>query len=59
MMNPAEITQKFNEFKRDFMQKYPGVNPQAKVQELLNSGKMSQQQFEQLRNIANSLTGRR
>ena len=33
-------------------------NPQQKVQELLNSGQMSQQQFEQLRQMANQITGK-
>lgn len=35
-----------------------GINPQQKVQELLNSGQMSQQQFEQLRQMANQITGK-
>lgn len=34
------------------------VNPQQKVQELLNSGQMTQQQFEQLRQLANQITGK-
>ena len=41
----------FNQFKQQIQQE--GVNPQQKVQELLQSGKMSQQQFEQCRQIAN------
>ena len=41
----------FNQFKQQIQQE--GVNPQQRVQELLQSGKMSQQQFEQCRQIAN------
>lgn len=34
------------------------IDPQAKVQELLNSGQMTQEQFNQFRMIANQLTGK-
>ncbi len=45
LMNPAPILARMG---------MPGAmqNPQQAVQELLNSGKMSQQQFEQLRQTA-------
>ena len=45
----------FNQFQQNMQNQ--GINPQQKVQELLNSGQMSQQQFEQLRQIANQITG--
>lgn len=34
------------------------VSPKEKVQELLNSGQMSQQDFNTLREIANQITGK-
>lgn len=36
-----------------------GINPEQRVQQLLNSGQMSQEQFNQLAAIANMLTGRK
>lgn len=41
------ILQQFENFKRSFQ-----GDPQQKVQELLNSGKMTQQQFNQLSQMA-------
>lgn len=49
--NPIQLIQAFTRFKRQFA----GKNPQAIVQELLNSGKMSQQQFETLKPQAQGL----
>ena len=46
----------FNLFKQNMAQQ--NADPKQKVQELLNSGKMTQQQFEQLRQIANRITGK-
>lgn len=46
----------FNLFKQNMAQQ--NTDPKQKVQELLNSGKMTQQQFEQLRQIANRITGK-
>lgn len=57
MMNPMQIMQQFNQFRQNWIKQNPAGNPQQVVQQLLNSGKMSQQQFEQFRNMANSLTG--
>lgn len=34
------------------------ISPQEKVQQLLNSGQMTQEQFERFRTIANQLTGK-
>ena len=36
-----------------------GINPEQRVQQLLNSGQMSQEQFNQFAVIANMLTGKR
>lgn len=55
--NPLELMQQFIQFKQNFERTYPGANPQAMVQNLLNTGRMSQSQFEQLRKMANALTG--
>lgn len=49
--NPLRMIQQFAQFKRQMA----GKNPQAIVQELLSSGKMSQQQFEQFKAQAQSL----
>ena len=48
--NPLAMLQQFAEFKRQMQ----GKNPEAMVNELLRSGKMSQQQFEQLKMQAQS-----
>ncbi len=53
----ANFINQFNQFRQNFMQS--GMNPQQKVQELLNSGQMTQEQFNQLRGMANQITGRR
>ena len=48
----------FNAFKQQFQMQNGNISPQEKVQQLLNSGQMSQQQFDQLRQIANQITGK-
>lgn len=54
LQNPLLFRQQLNDFARQFQN---GANPQQLVQQLLNSGKMSQAQFNQFRDIANQLTG--
>lgn len=54
--NPQMFNQKLTEFAQGF---HRDANPQQMVQNLLNSGKMTQAQFEQYRQIANQLTGAR
>lgn len=49
--NPIEILKQFNEFKRTMQ----GKDPQKIVMDLLNSGRMSQQQFESLKQQAQQL----
>lgn len=49
--NPMNMIQQFAEFKRQMA----GKDPQAIVQQLMQSGQMSQQQFEQLKQQAMSL----
>lgn len=55
--NPMQFMQRFKDFTRQFQQS--GQNPQQVVQQLLNQGKMTQDQFNHLRNIANQITGQR
>ena len=57
LQNPQQFKAQFDNFARNFQQ--GGQNPQQVVQQLLNSGQMSQSQFNQLRNIANQITGLR
>jgi len=52
-----QFMQRFKDFARQFQQS--GQNPQQVVQQLLNQGKMTQDQFNHLRNIANQITGQR
>lgn len=54
---PQNFQNRFNQFQQQVNQQ--GINPQQQVQQLLNSGQMSQQQFNQLRMIANALTGKK
>ena len=49
--NPIEMLKQFNEFKRAMQ----GKDPQKIVMDLLNSGRMSQQQFELLKQQAQQL----
>lgn len=49
--------QQFYDFVRQFQQS-GGGNPQMMVQQLLNSGRMSREQFNQCCQMANLLTGR-
>lgn len=49
----------FQQQLKNFAQSLQGRNPQQIVQELLNSGKMTQSQFNQLRDMANKITGQR
>ena len=53
--NMNNMMSQFQQFRNQLQQQ--GINPQAQVQELLRSGKMSQQQFEQLKAMASMLSG--
>ena len=55
--NP-QITQKFNSFVQGLDENVRN-SPQQMVQQLINSGRMSSAQFEQFRQIANQMTGRK
>ncbi len=66
MFNPMQIFQMFGGQQnmlgqhQQMMSEYQrqGINPQMQVQQMLNSGRISQEQFNQARMIANILTGR-
>ena len=47
------MLQRFNQFKNQFQNQ----DPQQMVQQLLDSGKMSQEQFNQFKEVANSILG--
>ena len=53
----ANFMQQFAAFKKNI--EASGLTPQQIVQQKLNSGEMTQDQFNQLRDMANMLTGRR
>ena len=50
--NIQQMKSQFEQFRKNFQ-----GNPQQKVQELLNSGKMSQEQFNQLQKMAQNMFG--
>lgn len=54
--NMQNFMNQFNQFRQNFGN---GQNPQAVVQQLLDSGKMSQEQFNQLSQMANQIMGRK
>lgn len=54
-MNPMDMLKDFPKFKADMEKKHPGKSPQDIVGELVRSGKVSQQQFEQVRGMAAAL----
>ena len=55
--NQQDFVNKFQEFKRQFEKQNPNMTPRDVVQKMLESGKMSQTQFNQLRNMANQMLG--
>ena len=57
LQNPQQFKAQFDNFARNFMQ--GGQNPEQVVRQLLNSGQMTQDQFNQYRNFANQITGLR
>ena len=53
MNNMVNMLQRFNQFKQQF----GNQDPEKMVQQLLDSGKMSQEQYKQFRDMANSILG--
>lgn len=59
MNNPFGNMQNFMQQFQLFQQQMQGKgDPQAMVQNMLNSGQMTQDQFNQLRMMANQITGK-
>lgn len=57
--NMQNMRNKFQQFAQNFQQQNSGnVNPQQMVQQLLDSGRMSQEQFNQIQNMANMFFGK-
>ena len=53
--NMQNFMNQFNQFRQGI----GNQNPQAMVQQLLDSGRMSQEQFNQLSHMANQIIGRK
>lgn len=51
-MNPLQMMQNFQRFKKEMEAKNPGINPQEKVSQMLQNGEVSQQDFEKARQMA-------
>lgn len=54
---PQQFQQTLNNYAQNFMSNM-ACTPEQKVRELLDSGRMTQEQFNQLSSLANRLTGR-
>ena len=54
-MNPMQIMGQVKQFRENMLRQNPGMNPQKMVNQMVSSGKVSQQQFEQARSIVESL----
>ena len=53
--NMQNLISNFNQFRQQIEKQ--GINPQQQVMQLMQSGKMSQQQFEQFKAMANMMSG--
>lgn len=57
--NMQNMQSRFQQFVQNFQQQNGGnMNPQQMVQQLLNSGRMTQDQFNQIQNMANMFFGK-
>lgn len=57
MNNPMQMIQQIMNFKQNMLQQNPNMNPQDMINEMMKSGKITQQQFEQARSFANMFNG--
>ena len=57
--NPQMFRQQLNNFAQNYSRTFGNISPQQAVQQLLNSGQMTQAQFNHFRDIANRITGLR
>ncbi len=54
-MNPMQMMKDIQKFRQDMEAKNPGMDPQKMVHDMVQSGKISQAQFEQARNMASMI----
>ena len=54
--NPLDLQNKFNKFVQEYRSQW-NQDPKERVQQLLDSGKMTQEQYNQLRQVANMFLG--
>lgn len=59
LINNPQMLQKFKDFTQNFQRNFGNTDPRQIVQNLLNSGQMTQSQFNQFSNIANQIIGKR
>ena len=59
LINNPQMLQKFKDFTQNFQRNFGSTDPRQIVQNLLNSGQMTQSQFNQFSNIANQIIGKR
>lgn len=59
LINNPQMFQKLNEFAQNFQHNFGNADPRQIVQNLLNSGQMTQSQFNQFSNLANQIMGKR
>lgn len=59
LINNPQMFQRLNDFAQNFQRNFGNADPKQIVQNLLDSGKMSQSQFNQFSNIANQIAGKR
>lgn len=50
-LNPMQMLQQAVNMRNRMLQQNPNINPQQMVNQMLQSGQISQQQFETLRNM--------
>jgi hypothetical protein len=55
MMNPMQIMGQVKQFRENMLRQNPNMNPQEMVNQMVSSGKVTQQQFEQARNMVESM----
>lgn len=55
--NPMQMLQQAMQFRQRALQNNPNVNPQQMVNQLVQSGKVSQQQFERARSMLSMFPG--
>ena len=55
MINPMQIMGQVKQFRENMLRQNPNMNPQEMVNQIVSSGKVTQQQFEQARNMVESM----